>query len=164
MKQTIWIGTYTDELLAGIHALECDSETGALRPLSVLHGIENPTYLALNRARNRLYTVCSRRPGAPARWSRVRRPPRRDRRPRPLPIAPTRTDLPGRADLGAGPYGRAPARPAGSTSSPARTGPGAVPSPKGRPPRDWRPCGVSQFAVSGPCGTICVGFRSLCTM
>ncbi len=65
MKQTIWIGTYTDESLAGIHALECDSETGALRPLGVQHGIENPTYLALNRARTRLYTVCSRNPGAP---------------------------------------------------------------------------------------------------
>ena len=65
MKQTIWIGTYTDESLAGIHALECDSETGALRPLGVQHGIENPTYLALNRASTRLYTVCSRNPGAP---------------------------------------------------------------------------------------------------
>ena len=65
MKQTIWVGTYTDERLAGIHVLECDSVTGALRPLNVLNGIENPTYLALNRAGTRLYTVCSRRPGDP---------------------------------------------------------------------------------------------------
>ncbi len=65
MKQTIWVGTSTDERRAGIHVLECDSVSGALRPLNVLHGIENPTYLALNRARTHLYTVCSRGPGAP---------------------------------------------------------------------------------------------------
>jgi hypothetical protein len=50
------------------------------------------------------------------------------------------------------------------TSSPAATGPGGVPSPKGRPPNASRPCGVSQPDVSGPSGTIPVGLMSRCTM
>ena len=50
------------------------------------------------------------------------------------------------------------------TSSPARTGPGGVPSPNGRPPRASRPWGVSQPDRSGPSGTMPSGFRSVCTM
>jgi 6-phosphogluconolactonase len=63
MKTMAWIGSYTDERLAGIHVLDVDSATGELRPLHVPRGIENPTYLALNRARTRLFTVCGRKPG-----------------------------------------------------------------------------------------------------
>lgn len=65
MNTMVWVGSYTDESLAGIHVLDVDPAAGELRPLNVLKGIENPTYLALNRARTRLYTVCSRAPGAP---------------------------------------------------------------------------------------------------
>lgn len=49
------------------------------------------------------------------------------------------------------------------TSSPARTGPGGVPSPKGRPPRSSRWCGLSQESSSGPVGTIWLGLMSVCT-
>ena len=66
MKYTTFIGTYTDPSLAGIHVLELDTTTGALRPLSILQGIQNPTYLALNRAGTRLYAVQGFTPGAPA--------------------------------------------------------------------------------------------------
>jgi len=65
MKQTIWIVSYTDEKRTGIHVLEFDPATVSLRQLDALHGIEGSTYLALNRARTRLYTVCSRGAGAP---------------------------------------------------------------------------------------------------
>lgn len=61
----VWVGSYTDEHLAGIHVIEADAGVGGMRPLNVLKGIENPTYLAVNRSRSRLYTVCSRTPGAP---------------------------------------------------------------------------------------------------
>lgn len=65
MKHITYVGTYTDDARKGIHVLETDSRTGAIRPLSSLHGIENPTYLAVNRARTRLYAVRGFQNGAP---------------------------------------------------------------------------------------------------
>jgi hypothetical protein len=46
------------------------------------------------------------------------------------------------------------------TLSDSGGGPGGVPSPKGRPPRDSRPCGVAQPDRSGPAGTTPVGLMS----
>jgi hypothetical protein len=43
----------------------------------------------------------------------------------------------------------------GPRSSPAAAG--RCPSPNGEPPSSSRPCGVSQFEVSGPTGTTWVG-------
>ena len=63
-KSVTFVGSYTDEDLAGIHILETDLLTGAMRPLNVIRGIENPTYLARNRAGTRLYVVRGFRPGA----------------------------------------------------------------------------------------------------
>ena len=57
MKVTTYLGTYTDEKKAGIHILEIDTDTGALCPVSVVTGIENPTYLALSKTRPILYAV-----------------------------------------------------------------------------------------------------------
>lgn len=62
-----------------------------------------------------------------------------------------------------GPAAYAAALASTGTSSSGRTGPGGVPSPKGRPPSSSRWCGVSQPARSGPLGTICVGLMSLWT-
>ena len=49
----------------------------------------------------------------------------------------------------------------GGTTS--RGGSGGVPSPKGEPPSDSRPCGVAQLSRAGPSGTMPVGFTSVCT-
>ena len=57
MKVTTYLGTYTDENKAGIHILETDTDTGALHPVGVVSGIENPTYLALSKMRPILYAV-----------------------------------------------------------------------------------------------------------
>ena len=64
MNFTAFVGSYTDESLAGIHILDVDASAGAMRPLGILRGIENPTYLAVNRAGTRLYTVRGLTPGA----------------------------------------------------------------------------------------------------
>lgn len=52
--------------------------------------------------------------------------------------------------------------PAG-TCSPTTTGPGGLPSPKGRPPSSSRKCGVAHPVRSGPIGTIPVGLMSVWT-
>jgi 6-phosphogluconolactonase len=57
MKVVTYIGTYTDETQTGIHILETDTETGALRPLGVIRGIVNATYLARSETRPVLYAV-----------------------------------------------------------------------------------------------------------
>lgn len=57
MKVTTYLGTYTDENKAGIHILETDTDTGALYPVGVVSGIENPTYLVLSKTRSILYAV-----------------------------------------------------------------------------------------------------------
>ncbi len=50
------------------------------------------------------------------------------------------------------------------TTSAGTGGGGGVPSPKGRPPSDSRPWGVSQLARFGPLGTIRVGLMSVWTL
>lgn len=57
MKFVTYCGAYSDARHQGIHVVETDAVTGAMRPLSVVEGIRNPTYLALNRLRTRLYCV-----------------------------------------------------------------------------------------------------------
>ncbi len=57
MKIVTYVGTYTDARQQGIHILEADTETGAVRPIGMVEGIENPTYLALSRQRPILYAV-----------------------------------------------------------------------------------------------------------
>jgi len=79
---------------------------------------------------------------------------------------------PGRSPRRRRPDGSAAAQPAragvsglwpAGTDSCGLTGPGAVPSPNGRPPSESRPCGVSHPDRSGPAGTIPVGLMSRCT-
>lgn len=57
MKTLAYIGTYTDEKQEGIHIVEADPASGALRRVGVVGGIEDPTYLALSRRRPLLYAV-----------------------------------------------------------------------------------------------------------
>ena len=58
MKHRVWLGSYSDTTRRGIQLLEVDGVSGAMELRYQLYDIENPTYLVLNRARNRLYTVC----------------------------------------------------------------------------------------------------------
>ena len=59
MKYTTYVGSYTgDARTDGIHIFESDAETGDFRTMRVIDTLRNPTYMALNRACTRLYTVC----------------------------------------------------------------------------------------------------------
>lgn len=59
MKYTTYVGSYTGESrMDGIHILECDAATGDFRTMRVIDTLANPTYMALNKAGTRLYTVC----------------------------------------------------------------------------------------------------------
>lgn len=55
MKVLSYVGCYTDEKKEGIHIFECDTETGAFRPVGLVGGIENAIFLSINKARTRLY-------------------------------------------------------------------------------------------------------------
>lgn len=55
MKVIFYIGGYTDAKREGIHIFEMDTDTGAFKLLGQVPGIENSTYLALNKSRTRLY-------------------------------------------------------------------------------------------------------------
>jgi len=57
MKYLSYIGTYTNERKEGIHIFTSDAESGEIAPVGLVGGIENPTYLCLNRAGNRLYST-----------------------------------------------------------------------------------------------------------
>ncbi len=57
MKYLSYIGTYTNERKEGIHIFECDAASGEIAPVGLVGGIENPTYLNLNRAKTLLYTT-----------------------------------------------------------------------------------------------------------
>ena len=59
MKYTTYVGSYTgDARTDGVHIFESDAETGDFRTMRVIDTLRNPTYMALNRACTRLYTVC----------------------------------------------------------------------------------------------------------
>ncbi len=55
MKHLAYVGCYTDAKKEGIHIFEADTETGAFRPVGVVSGIENATYLSLSKTRPLLY-------------------------------------------------------------------------------------------------------------
>jgi 6-phosphogluconolactonase len=55
MKVLTYVGCYTDAKKEGIHIFESDTDTGAFRPVGVVSGIENATYLALSKTRPLLY-------------------------------------------------------------------------------------------------------------
>ncbi|MFO7937620.1 MAG: lactonase family protein [Kiritimatiellia bacterium] len=57
MKYLTYIGTYTNERKEGIHIFESDTESGAFTPVGLVGGIENPTYLNLNRDKTLLYST-----------------------------------------------------------------------------------------------------------
>jgi 6-phosphogluconolactonase len=57
MKVVTYIGTYTDATQTGIHILETDTETGAIRPVGEVRGMVNATYLARSKKRPVLYAV-----------------------------------------------------------------------------------------------------------
>lgn len=63
MKQVFFVGGYTTPETLGIHVLEIDTETGALTPLSVVPGIDNPIYFAIDQARKHLYVAQGDEPG-----------------------------------------------------------------------------------------------------
>jgi 6-phosphogluconolactonase len=57
MKQHLYLGSYTESAeTGGIHYAILNTETGELCYLACVAHLENPTYLAVNRARNRLYS------------------------------------------------------------------------------------------------------------
>jgi 6-phosphogluconolactonase len=63
-KTFVYIGTYTrsvpsntDPVGKGIYVYELDMQTGALTPLSETHGIDDPSYLAIDPAGRHLYAV-----------------------------------------------------------------------------------------------------------
>ena len=58
MKYIAYIGHQTDEKEEGIRILEADAATGKFRQLRLLH-VPNAIYMALNRAKTRLYTAFS---------------------------------------------------------------------------------------------------------
>jgi 6-phosphogluconolactonase len=57
MKVLTYVGGYTDGKKEGIHIFESDTETGAFRPVGVVSGIENATYLSLSATRPLLYAA-----------------------------------------------------------------------------------------------------------
>jgi 6-phosphogluconolactonase len=52
-----YVGCYTDEKKEGIHVVKVNTETGAMKPLWTLSGVESTTYFALNKAKTFLYTA-----------------------------------------------------------------------------------------------------------
>lgn len=63
MKHVFFVGGYTTPRSLGIHVLEIDGATGALSPLSVVPGVDNPLYFAADRGRGLLYVACGAVPG-----------------------------------------------------------------------------------------------------
>lgn len=57
LKYLTYIGTYTNERKEGIHIFESNPETGEFTPIGLVGGIENPTYLNLNKANTLLYAT-----------------------------------------------------------------------------------------------------------
>ncbi len=55
MKVLAYVGCYTDEKELGIHIYECDTGTGAFRRLNSIGSINHAIYLAVNRAKTRVY-------------------------------------------------------------------------------------------------------------
>jgi 6-phosphogluconolactonase len=67
MKYITFVGSYTDALHPeGIHVLESDAETGDFRVVNVVNTYAQTTYMALNRAGTRLYSVLNRSCPGPA--------------------------------------------------------------------------------------------------
>lgn len=57
MKYFTYVGCYTDAKKEGIHIFEADADTGALRPIGLVSGIENAIYLSLSKNRPLLYAA-----------------------------------------------------------------------------------------------------------
>ncbi len=57
MKYLTYIGTYTNERKEGIHIFESDADSGEITPVGLVGGIENPTYLNLNKDKTLLYST-----------------------------------------------------------------------------------------------------------
>ncbi len=55
--QIVYVGTYTNGESEGIYVCQLDMSTGELKQVSVARNIENPSYLAVDAERNRLYAV-----------------------------------------------------------------------------------------------------------
>lgn len=53
----VYVGTYTGGDSDGIHICRLDMRTGKVRPVSVTGGVDNPSYLAVDLRRNRLFAV-----------------------------------------------------------------------------------------------------------
>jgi len=53
----VFVGTYTGNGSEGIYTCQLDTSTGELRKISVARNIDNPSYLAIDAERNRLYAV-----------------------------------------------------------------------------------------------------------
>jgi len=58
MKYIAYVGHQTDDRNEGIRILEADADTGRFRQLRLLH-VPNAIYMAINRAKTRLYTSFS---------------------------------------------------------------------------------------------------------
>ena len=53
----LYVGTYTGGNSGGIYTCRFDTATGKLEPIGVKEGVENPSYLAIDAKRLRLYAV-----------------------------------------------------------------------------------------------------------
>ncbi len=53
----VYVGTYTEGDSEGIYICQLDLTTGELRPVNVARNVDNPSYLAIDAKRHRLYAV-----------------------------------------------------------------------------------------------------------
>jgi 6-phosphogluconolactonase len=53
----VYVGTYTDGDSEGIYIYQLDMSTGELRQIGVARNVDNPSYLVIDAARQRLYAV-----------------------------------------------------------------------------------------------------------
>lgn len=60
----VFVGTYASEESEGIHLLRFDAEEGRLHRLGGAAGVVNPSFLALDAARSRLFAVSETKEGA----------------------------------------------------------------------------------------------------
>ncbi len=68
-SSTFYISTNDGEVSQPIALCELDLETGEVEVLESFDGVKSPSYLSLNSAGDRLYSVCENRDGEISAWS-----------------------------------------------------------------------------------------------
>jgi len=57
MKDMFFVGSYSEAAAPGVHACSFDRETGAIELVSSCAGLSNPTFLAVDRERRKLFAL-----------------------------------------------------------------------------------------------------------